>query len=54
MLMAKYIANQNLKISRQNVMINFKTTQDGLLAEVGDTIYIKLASPGWDTLNAGE
>ena len=53
MLMAKYIANQNLKISRQNVMINFKTTQDGLLAEVGDTIYIKLASPGWDTINAG-
>ena len=53
MLMAKYIANQNLKISRQNVIINFKTTQDGLLAEVGDTIYIKLASPGWDTLNAG-
>ena len=53
MLMAKYIANQNLKISRQNVIFNFKTTQDGLLAEVGDTIYIKLASPGWDTLNAG-
>ena len=53
MLTAKYIANQNLKISRQNVLINFKTTQDGLLAEVGDTIYIKLANPGWDTINAG-
>ena len=53
MLTAKYIANQSLKISRQNVLINFKTTQDGLLAEVGDTIYIKLANPGWDTINAG-
>jgi len=28
LLMAKYIANQNLKISRQNVIISFKTTQD--------------------------
>jgi len=54
MLMAKYIALQNLKQSRQNILINFRTTQDGLLAEVGDVIYIKLENPGWDTLNTNQ
>jgi hypothetical protein len=54
MLMAKYIALQNLKASRQNIIINFRTTQDGLLAEIGDVIYIKLANPGWDTLNSNQ
>tara|TARA_R110000824_G_scaffold251905_1_gene440527 strand:- start:3413 stop:6673 length:3261 start_codon:yes stop_codon:yes gene_type:complete len=51
-LTAKHIALQTLKASRQNIIFNFKTTQEGLLAEVGDVVYIKLEAPGWDTLNS--
>ena len=49
-IMAQYIARQNLSASRNNVVINFTTTQDGLLAEIGDVVYLKLEAPGWDTL----
>ena len=49
--MANYIAEQVLKQSRQGLVIDFKTTQEGLLTEVGDVIYIKLEAPGWSTLN---
>ena len=52
-LMAFYIAEQSLKQTRQSLMIEFKTTQEGLLAEVGDVIYIKLDAPGWSTMNGG-
>lgn len=52
-LTAKYIALQTLKASRQNIIFNFKTTQVGLLAEVGDVVYINLEAPGWNTLNSG-
>ena len=51
-LTAKYIALQTLKASRQNIVFNFKTTQVGLLAEVGDVVYINLEAPGWNTLNS--
>jgi len=53
-LMAKYIALQSLKASRQNIVINFRTTQAGLLAEVGDVVYVSLEAPGWDTLNSNQ
>ena len=51
-LTAKHIALQTLKASRQNIIFNFKTTQVGLLAEVGDVVYINLEAPGWNTLNS--
>ena len=51
--MSHYIAEQVLKQSRQGLIIDFKTTQEGLLAEVGDVVYIKLDSPGWTSLNGG-
>lgn len=47
MAMAKYIALQNLRASRNNVTCSFKTTQEGLLAEVGDVINITLEDPSW-------
>jgi len=50
---AQMIAEQILKQSRQNIVIEFNTTQEGLLAEVGDVIYIKLDAPGWSSLNSG-
>ena len=50
---AQLIAEHVLKQSRQNILIEFNTTQEGLLAEVGDVIYIKLDSPGWSSLNSG-
>tara|TARA_R100000781_G_scaffold115013_1_gene88471 strand:- start:2108 stop:5344 length:3237 start_codon:yes stop_codon:yes gene_type:complete len=52
-LMAFYIAEQTMKQSRQGLLIEFNTTQEGLLAEVGDVIYIKLDAPGWTSLNSG-
>jgi len=52
-LMAFYIAEQTMKQSRQGLLIEFNTTQEGLLAEVGDVIYIKLDGPGWTSLNSG-
>ena len=51
-LMAQYIARQNLSASRHNVIFSFRTTQEGLLTEIGDVIYIKLEAPGWNTLNS--
>mgnify|MGYP001200291959 CR=1 FL=1 len=51
-IMAQYIARQNLSASRNNIILSFKTTQEGLLAEIGDVIYVKLEAPGWDTLNS--
>ena len=53
-LTAKHIALQSLKASRQNIIINFRTTQVGLLAEVGDIVYISLEAPGWNTLNSNQ
>lgn len=50
---SQMIAEQVLKQSRQGIVIEFNTTQEGLLAEVGDVIYIKLDAPGWSTLNSG-
>ena len=50
---AQIISEQVLKQSRQNILIEFNTTQEGLLAEVGDVIYIKLDAPGWSSLNSG-
>ena len=51
--MSHYIAEQTLKQSRQGMTIDFSTMQEGLLAEVGDVIYIDLEAPGWSTLNSG-
>ena len=50
---AQMIAEQVLKQSRQGIIIDFRTLQEGLLAEVGDVIYIKLDAPGWSSLNSG-
>ena len=50
---AQMIAEHVLKQSRQGILIEFNTTQEGLLAEVGDVIYIKLDAPGWSSLNSG-
>tara|TARA_R110000782_G_scaffold28674_1_gene71739 strand:- start:419 stop:3655 length:3237 start_codon:yes stop_codon:yes gene_type:complete len=51
--MSNYIAEQTLKQSRQGMIVDFSTTQAGLLAEIGDVIYMDLESPGWSTLNSG-
>ena len=51
---AQYIAEQILKQSRQGIIIDFRTTQEGLLAEVGDVVYIKLDAPGWSSLNSNQ
>jgi len=52
-LMSFYIAEQTMKQTRQGILIEFSTFQEGLLAEVGDVIYIKLDAPGWSSLNSG-
>jgi predicted phage tail protein len=48
---AKYIATQFLNQSRQQVAVQFTATIDALRCEVGDVVYIKHATPGWETLN---
>ena len=49
---AKMISTINLNQSRQQIMCEFTATIEGLRAEVGDVVYVKHATPGWDTLNS--
>ena len=49
---AKMITTINLNQSRQQIMCEFTATIEGLRTEVGDVVYIKHATTGWDTLNS--
>ena len=49
---AKMITTINLNQSRQQIMCEFTSTIEGLRTEVGDVVYIKHATTGWDTLNS--
>jgi hypothetical protein len=46
------ITTINLNQSRQQIMCEFTSTIEGLRTEVGDVVYIKHATTGWDTLNS--
>ena len=50
---AKMIAIMNLNQSRQQVAVEFTATLAGLRSEVGDVVYIKHSTPGWESLNGG-
>ena len=49
---AKMITTINLNQSRQGIVCEFSATIEGLRCEAGDVVYIKHATPGWDTLNS--
>lgn len=49
---ARMIATINMKQSRQSMVLKFTTTIVGLRAEVGDVIFVKLESLGFETLNS--
>ena len=51
---AKMITTINLNQSRQQIMVEFSATIEGLRAEVGDVVYVKHATPGWDMLNGNQ
>jgi len=51
---AKMITTINLNQSRQQIMCEFTSTIEGLRTEVGDVVYIKHATTGWDTLNSNQ
>ena len=51
---AKMISTMNLNQSRQSIVCEFNATIEGLLAEVGDVVYIKHDTPGWSGLNEGQ
>ena len=51
---AKMIATINLNQSRQSITCEFTSTIEGLRCEVGDVVYIKHTTPGWDTLNSNQ
>ena len=51
---AKMITTINLNQSRQQIMVEFSATIEGLRAEVGDVVYIKHTTPGWETLNSNQ
>jgi len=49
---AKMITTINLNQSRQKISCSFTATIEGLKAEVGDVVYIKHSTVGWQYLNA--
>ena len=49
---AKMITTINLNQSRQAITCEFTATIDGLLVEVGDVVYIKHSTTGWETINS--
>ncbi len=49
---AKMITTINLNQSRQQIMCEFTATIEGLRVEVGDVVYVKHSTPGWETLNS--
>lgn len=51
-VIAKAIIAINLNQSRHAITCEFTSTIEGLRVEVGDVVYIKHATPGWDTHNA--
>ena len=50
---AKMITTININQSRQQISCDFTATIEALRAEVGDVVYIKHATTGWDSLNGG-
>ena len=50
---AKMITTINLNQSRQAMLVEFTATIEGMRCEVFDLVYIKHATPAWDTLNGG-
>ena len=50
---AKMITTVNLNQSRQKISCSFTSTIEGLKAEVGDVVYIKHSTVGWEYLNSG-
>lgn len=48
---AKMITTVNLNQSRQKISCEFLATVEGLRAEVGDVVYIKHSTVGWQFLN---
>jgi len=51
---AQQIATINLNQSRQGVTCQFTATIEALRVEVGDVVYVKHDTPGWDTLNSNQ
>tara|TARA_R110000803_G_scaffold189457_1_gene251940 strand:+ start:1573 stop:4323 length:2751 start_codon:yes stop_codon:yes gene_type:complete len=49
---AKMITTININQSRQKISCEFTSTIEGLKAEVGDVVYIKHSTVGWQYLNA--
>ena len=49
---ALMISTINMKQSRQSLVFKFKSTIEGLRAEIGDVVYISLETLGWNTLNS--
>ena len=49
---AKMITTININQSRQKISCEFTATIEGLKAEVGDVVYIKHSTVGWQYLNA--
>jgi len=45
---AKMITTMSINQSRQQITTEFTATIEALICEVGDVIYIKHATPGWD------
>ena len=48
---AQQIATLNLNQSRQMVACEFTATIEALRVDVGDVVYIRHSTPGWDALN---
>lgn len=51
---AQMISTINMKQSRQSLVFKFTSTIEGLRAEIGDVVFISLASLGWNTLNSNQ
>jgi len=49
---AKMISTINLNQSRQQLYVSFTATIEALRNEIGDVVYVKHPTTGWDTLNA--
>jgi predicted phage tail protein len=54
LIRAKAITVINLNQSRHPITCEFTSTIEGLRVEVGDVVYIKHKTPGWDTHNANK
>ena len=50
---ARQIATINLNQSRQQTAVEFTATIAAFQVEVGDVVYVKHPTPGWDSMNGG-